>query len=115
MQRRLYIDEAHTALDIFRFAVFFAFPIYILTKEGTIYSFDFFLWGGGYPQFGQSNEGPTKKKAKHDSILDLEKKSQNCPKLPLPTKVLIFPPIFKILAIFFLRMFSDGPLKQYKN
>ena len=23
MQRRLYIDEAHTALDIFRFAVFF--------------------------------------------------------------------------------------------
>ena len=25
MQRRLYIDEAHTALDIFRFAVFFFF------------------------------------------------------------------------------------------
>ena len=25
MQRRLYIDEAHTALDIFRFAVFFLF------------------------------------------------------------------------------------------
>ena len=24
MQRRLYIDEAHTALDIFRFAVFFS-------------------------------------------------------------------------------------------
>ena len=23
MQRRLYIDEAHTALDIFRFAAFF--------------------------------------------------------------------------------------------
>ena len=27
MQRRLYIDEAHTALDIFRFAVFFLFKL----------------------------------------------------------------------------------------
>ena len=27
MQRRLYIDEAHTALDIFRFAVFFTFEL----------------------------------------------------------------------------------------
>ena len=27
MQRRLYIDEAHTALDIFRFAVFFGLSL----------------------------------------------------------------------------------------
>ena len=29
MQRRLYIDEAHTALDIFSFAVFFLYILYI--------------------------------------------------------------------------------------
>ena len=29
MQRQLYIDEAHTALDIFRFAVFFSQTYYI--------------------------------------------------------------------------------------
>ena len=58
-----------------------------MTKEGTIYSFDFFLWGGGgYPQFGQSNEGPTKKKAKHDSILDLEKKISKLPKIAFADK-----------------------------
>ena len=29
MQRRLYIDEAHTALDIFRFAVFFQSKLHL--------------------------------------------------------------------------------------
>ena len=29
MQRRLYIDEAHTALDIFRFAVFLFINLFI--------------------------------------------------------------------------------------
>ena len=33
MQRRLYIDEAHTALDIFRFAVFF---FYICKKRASL-------------------------------------------------------------------------------
>ena len=51
MQRRLYIDEAHTALDIFRFAVFFSdillfcmfqsilknFGVYVFFWEGEIH------------------------------------------------------------------------------
>ena len=35
MQRRLYIDEAHTALDIFRFAVFFSLSIDSTRKFDT--------------------------------------------------------------------------------
>ena len=52
MQRRLYIDEAHTALDIFRFAVFFCGQLIvwmvgmckvIFLSWYTIFTFQLFL------------------------------------------------------------------------
>ena len=50
MQRRLYIDEAHTALDIFRFAVFFLLKTeihtQILNTEPMLHDFK----GLGYKQ-----------------------------------------------------------------
>ena len=46
MQRRLYIDEAHTALDIFRFAVF----LFILL--GTFFLFAPLMAYFGFNEFG---------------------------------------------------------------